>query len=122
MTDLVSATPKPIFKKTHELAKLVRDLKKLSKKAIETLERGLDSEDEKIRMMAAEKLLKYYLDSSKEVNQDELARLLLDVKSSGMIGHGSTAEDDNTPMLNFDDIHPDFKDAEVIDLGDVNKI
>lgn len=124
MSNLVEATPKPLFRKTHELAKLVRDLKKISKKAVDVLEAGLTSQDERVRMMAAEKLLKFYSDSAKEVSEDELKRLLLDVKLGGMIGKGSAADDeDDTPQLDFENINPEFIEAQnVIDLGDVSKI
>jgi hypothetical protein len=123
MGELVPTKEQAVFKKTHELAKLVRDLKKISKKAIEVLERGLDSQDERVRMIAAEKLLKFYTDSAKDVNEDELKRLLLEVKLRGMVGAGSTAqEDDDAPALDFDNISPEFRDVPVVDMGNVNKI
>lgn len=122
MSELVPASPKSMFKKTHELAKLVRDLKKISKKAVDVLEAGLSSNDERVRMMAAEKLLKFYMDSANEVRQDEIKAMLLDIKMNGLIGNGSTAEDDSTPALDFDNISEEFRDSQVIDMGDVNKI
>jgi hypothetical protein len=123
MSELVPTKEQPVFKKTHELAKLVRDLKKISKKAIEVLEKGLDSQDERVRMLAAEKLLKFYTDAAKDVNEDELKRLLLEVKLRGMVGAGSTAqEDEDTPALDFDNISPEFRDVPVIDMGNINKI
>lgn len=124
MSELVPTKQQAIFKKDHELKKLVSSLKKISKKAIETLERGLDSEDERVRMLAAEKLLKFYVDVSNEVNADELKRLLLEVKANGLIGAGSTAqEDDDSPALDFDNISPEFAtDVQVVDMGDVSKI
>jgi hypothetical protein len=125
MSELVTTKEQSVFKKTHELSKLVRDLKKISKKAIEVLEKGLDSQDERVRMIAAEKLLKFYTDSAKDVNEDELKRLLLEVKLRGMVGAGSTAQedDDETPALDFDNISPEFRDSTpVIDMGTINKI
>lgn len=123
MGKIVAAKPKSVFKNTHELSKTVRGLRKISGRALEVLEEGLHSEDEKTRMIAAEKILKFYEVMSKEVNQDALNRLILEVKSSGLIGQGSTAEDDDTPRLDFDNLHPDFVDAEnVVDLSDVSKI
>lgn len=123
MSDLVPASPKPLFKKQHELAKMVKQLNKISKKAVEVLEAGLTSEDERVRMIAAEKLLKFYMDSAEAQRADEIKSLLLDIKLSGMIGNGSTADDDNTPALDFDNISPEFADAQnVVDLGTVNKI
>lgn len=123
MNDVVEAKQQPIFKKPHELTKFVSQLKKISKKALETLERSLDSQDERVRIIAAKELLKFYTDAANEVNADELKRLLLEVKASGLIGAGSTAqEDDDTPVLRFDEITPEFADAAVVDLGTVNKI
>lgn len=121
------AKEQSLFKKTHELAKMLRSIKKVSDKAIKVLEMGLESEDEKIRMQAAQQLLKFYVDTAKEVNQDQINRLILEIKSTGLIGNGSTAnDDDTTPKLDFDSIHPDFRDnatdVEVIDMGSVNKI
>lgn len=122
MSELVPASPKSMFVKKHELTKLLRDLKKLSTKALEVLEAGLSSNDERVRMMAAEKLLKFYTDSADAVRQDEVKSLLLDIKMNGLIGNGSTAEDDSTPALDFDNISEEFRDSQVIDMGTVNKI
>lgn len=127
MGKIVAAKPKSVFKNSHELTKMVRGLRKISGKALEVLEQGLYSEDEKTRMIAAEKILKFYETMAKETNTDALNRLILDVKSSGLIGQGSTADDDNTPVLNFDEIHEDFRDnvvdaENVVDLSDVSKI
>jgi hypothetical protein len=123
MSELVTTKEEPVFRKKHELDKFVKDLKKISKKAIEVLEKGLSSDDERIRMLAAEKLLKFYTDSAKDVNEDELKRLLLEVRFRGMVGAGSTAqEDEDTPSLDFDNISPEFRDVPVIDMGEVNKM
>lgn len=137
MSELVSAKAEPLFvKKTHELDKLVRSLKKISTKAVTVLEAGLSSPDEKIRMMAADKLLKFFMDTSKEVSQDALNRLILEIKANGLIGQGSTAQDDdNTPKLDFDNISPEFLEKETkepveaevvefkyVDMGSINKI
>jgi hypothetical protein len=123
MGELVEARAQPIFKKEHELTDLLKKLKKLSKKTIEVLEQGLESKDERIKQQAANKIMDYLISMSKEVNQDQLARLVLEVKTSGLIGAGSTAtQDDNTPELNFDEIHPDFADAEIVDMSDVKAV
>lgn len=127
MGELVEAKAKPIFTKTHELKPILTKLKKVSKKAIEVLEKALTSDDEKIRVAAAEKLLKFYVDTSKEVNQDEMNRLILEIKTSGMIGQGSTVPEDNAPVLDFDNLHPEFRDKvedaqNVVDLSDVSKL
>lgn len=125
MGKLVSATPKPLFKKINELTKLVKSLKKVSAKAVEVLEAGLYSEDERVRMIAAEKLLKFYADIANDIRQDEIKSLLLEIRVGGMIGHGSTA-DDNTPVLDFDTLNPEFnqdvQDVQVVDMGNVSKL
>jgi hypothetical protein len=124
MSELVPTKEKPLFRKPHELAKLVRDLKKVSKKALDVLEQGLSSQDERVRMLAAEKLLKFYMDSAEAQRADEIKAMLLDIKVNGLIGGGSTAEeDDDTPALDFDNISPEFaQDVQVVDMGNVNKI
>jgi hypothetical protein len=87
------------------------------------LEQGLESTDERIRQQAANKIMDYLINVSKEVNQDQLNRLVLDIKAQGLVGAGTTApEDDNTPKLDFDNIHPDFADAEVVDMSDVRAV
>lgn len=121
------AKQQSMFSSKHELVKMVSSLKKLSAKAIKVLELALESEDEKTRMVAAEKLLKFYYDSAKEVRQDEINNLIMQIKVEGLIGQGSTAEDDNTPVLDFDNLHPQFRDKvedaqNVVDLSDVSKI
>lgn len=123
MGELVETKAQPIFRKEHELADLLKKLKKLSKKTIEVLEQGLESKDERIRQQAANKIMDYLINMSKEVNQDQLSRLVLEVKASGLAGAGSAVpEDDDTPKLDFDNIHPDFKDAEVVDMSDVRAV
>jgi hypothetical protein len=123
MSELVPTKAQPIFRKDHELADLLKRLKKLSKKTIEVLEQGLESTDERIRQQAANKIMDYLINVSKEVNQDQLNRLVLDIKAQGLVGAGTTApEDDNTPKLDFDNIHPDFADAEVVDMSDVRAV
>lgn len=125
------AKSQSLFKSTHELTKMVRSLKKLSEKAIAVLEKALDSQDEKLKVAAAQQLLKFYMDSAKETNQDSLNRLILQVKTEGLIGQGSTVPEDNTPVLDFENLHPQFRDQpvadaenikDVVDLSDVSKI
>jgi hypothetical protein len=122
MSELVPTKAQPIFRKDHELADLLKRLKKLSKKTIEVLEQGLESTDERIRQQAANKIMDYLINVSKEVNQDQLNRLVLEVKTSGLVGAGSSVQEDNTPILNFDEIHEDFRDAEVVDMSDVRAV
>jgi hypothetical protein len=123
MGELVETKAQPIFKKEHELLDVLKKLKKLSKGALAVLEQGLNSEDEKVKHTSAIKILDYYTAIAKEVNQDSLSRLVLDIKAQGLVGAGTTApEDNNTPKLDFDNIHPDFADAEVVDMSDVRAV
>lgn len=120
------AKSQSLFKSTHELTKMMKALKKINDKAIRVLDAAMDSEDEKIRVAAAEKSIKFYADAAKEIRQDEINSTLIEMKL-GLIGQGSTAQDDNTPQLNFDEIHQDFRDnvvdaQNVVDLSDVSKI
>jgi len=116
-----------LFKSTHELTKMMKALKRINDKAIRVLDQAMDSADEKIRVAAAEKSIKFYADAAKEIRQDQINSTLIEMKM-GLIGQGSTVPEDNTPVLNFDELHPDFAnkdvvDAEnVVDLSDVRKI
>jgi hypothetical protein len=74
-------------------------------------------------MLAAEKLLKFYMDSAEAQRADEIKAMLLDIKVNGLIGGGSTAEEgEDAPALDFDNISPEFRDVPVIDMGEVNKM
>lgn len=120
------AKSQSLFKSTHELTKMMKALKKLNDKAILVLDKAMDSTDEKIRVAAAEKTIKFYADAAKEIRQDEINSTLIEMKL-GLIGQGSTAQEDNTPQLNFDEIHQDFRDnvvdaQNVVDLSDISKI
>lgn len=121
------AKQQSLFKSTHELKKLLSGLKRISEEALAVLVAGLHSEDEKLRLQAAQQILKFQVDVAKEINQDSINRLILQVKTEGLIGQGSTVPEDNTPVLNFDEIHPQFRDKvedaqNVVDLSDVSKI
>ncbi len=122
MSEVVPASEKPLFSKKHELLTMLKSLKKASKRAIEVLETHLESEDEKIAQAAATTLVKLYRDVANDVREDEIRALLLDIKSSGLIGNGTTSEDDDTPVLDFDNLNPEFLDAEVVDMKEVSKI
>lgn len=121
------AKSQSLFKKKHELSRSVAELKKLLPEALKVLAEAMKSQDEKIKVGAAEKVLKFHADAVKEIRQDEINTTLIEMKM-GLIGQGSTVPEDNTPVLNFDELHPDFAnkdvvDAEnVVDLSDVSKI
>jgi hypothetical protein len=122
MSEFVPTKAQPIFKKEHELLGVLKKLKKLTAKALEVLEQGLNSEDEKLRHSSAKLIIDYYTATAKEVNNDQLSRLVLDIKAQGLVGAGTTAQEDNTPILNFDEIHEDFRDAQIVDMSDVRAV
>lgn len=68
------------LKDSVDLKSVHTKLKGVSKKAIETLEKALDSEDEKIASSAAIKLLELGVQVAKEINSDKLTRLIAKVK------------------------------------------
>lgn len=75
------------FIQTHKLSPLQKRLKKISNKAIEVLEAILEDENSstKEKMDASDKLLKMYIDVTKELNNDGLKRTLLQIKVDGGI-------------------------------------
>lgn len=89
-----------------KLDKLLRELVKHGKKAVEVLVEVLDSEkvDLKTKMAAATKLLEFQVSVAKEVSTDQLQRLIAEVKlvknpSKRLVPgeeHGQ-----NTPLVDF---------------------
>lgn len=66
-----------------KLDKLLRSLGTASKAAITALEDALKSQDEKVRVAAADKLLAFYIATAKEVNNDQIQRLIAEIKLNG---------------------------------------
>ena len=101
------------IRKRHELDKLFKALQELSPKAIELLEGILEDVELpiKIRFEAAQTLLNKQIDTAKQINADEMQRLIAEYKfnrDGGRlkgIGNGSTVDDDDdTPLLDFDNV------------------
>jgi HEAT repeat protein len=63
-----------------QLQKLSKELSKASKEAIEILLSLLTSKDERIRMQAAIKLLEFEIDVKKAISQDQMQRLIAEIK------------------------------------------
>ena len=123
MSDIIQATPKPVFTVKHELQKLSTDLKKVNKRAVETLEELLKDPDPKVKLQAARELVRMYIHVADLVRKDTVQAKLLDMKLNGaLVGNGSTAGDDDTPALDFNNISEEFRDTEVFDMSDVGKI
>lgn len=92
-----------------KLDKLLRSLDKASKAAVAALESALTSTDEKIRVAAADKLLAFYVATAKEVNNDQIQRLIAELKLNGGRGkrlvelpNGDTKP--NRPLVDFQTI------------------
>lgn len=86
----------------HDLKATLRKLTKVSDEAIEVLVSLLGSTDERIRMTAADKLLGFQVDISDRIEKDAFQRLLARARL-GNLG-GSSDPEDNTPLVDFDNI------------------
>jgi hypothetical protein len=95
------------LKGKHELARLLKSLDKASQAAVDLLIRTMEnSEDEKLRAACAKDLLTFYAAVSKQISDDDMARLVAEVKLGG--GRGRTLKltpgEPEKPALNFDEI------------------
>lgn len=69
-----------------QLKKLAKELSKASKEAIEVLLALLSSTDEKVRMTAAMKLIEFDIDVKKAISQDQMQRLIAEIKLNRQAG------------------------------------
>lgn len=63
-----------------DLKPIARKLAPASKKAIEVLITLMESKDEKIKLAAATKLLESHVDVEKQISQDQMQRLIAEIK------------------------------------------
>lgn len=63
-----------------QLKKLFKDVSKATKEAVDVLIACLGSNDEKVRMNAATKLLEFQVSIAKEINQDQFQRMIAEIK------------------------------------------
>lgn len=85
----------------HDLATTGRKVAQLSDKALEVLEQGLYSEDEKTRMDCARTLIKLNIDISKIINEDAMNRLIAEFR----VNQGNLPQPkDVTPLVDFSKI------------------
>lgn len=85
----------------HDLATTGRKVAQLSDKALEVLEQGLYSEDEKTRMDCARTLIKMNIDISKIINEDAMNRLIAEFR----VNQGNPPQPkDVTPLVDFSKI------------------
>lgn len=115
--------PKTTFLKTkgHELDKAIKQTARYLPRALETLIHICtnDKADDKERRMAAEAIVTAHYKMIDQKDKDQISRLEKEIDKLGLLGGGSTAEDeeeddDDTPVLDFDNIHPDFVDVESV--------
>jgi hypothetical protein len=101
------------LKDEHELTKLAKALDKASKKAVDFLTSVLEDEkaDSLRRQQAAERILTFVLAANKQINDDNMARLIAQAKLGGAKGQpiplGEGGKPTNTlpgPKLDFDNV------------------
>lgn len=104
--------------KGHDLDKAIKQSGRYLATALETLVFvATDKQvDPKERRQAAESILKLHKDMVGQRDKDEIERLTKEVEVLKLVGQGTTdheeEEDDDTPQLDFDNIHPDFAEDE----------
>lgn len=85
----------------HDLAATGRKVAQLSTKALEVLEKGLFSDDEKTRLDCARTLIKLNIDISKIINEDAMNRLIAEFRFNQ---EGLPQPKDVTPLVDFSKI------------------
>ena len=84
-----------------DLKRLLKDVAKQSKTAVEALVGLLGSKDEKTRLAAAKALLELQVTVAKEINADEVNRLIAEVKLTGASKALIPVEEDDRPLVDF---------------------
>jgi len=105
---VVKETTPSFIRRTGELTKTQKRLSKLSESMIDFLLSKVEDEgvDLKLRMQYADKLLSYHVDVSKLVNQDNLQRMVAEIKIAGKLPLSGDASGNKTtqPVIDFDNI------------------
>lgn len=92
---------------TLQLKALAKLVARTNKKSVDALEKLLESKDEKIVMQAAIKLLELDIDIKKAMSQDQIQRLIAEIKlnrglkTSQLKLEGDDADEDDTPIVDF---------------------
>lgn len=84
-----------------DLKRLLRDVARQSRPAVDALVELLASKDAKIKLAAAKALLELNINVATAINDDQLKRLIAETK----IGNGPKRlvdADSNAPLVNFD--------------------
>lgn len=88
-----------------DLKRLLRDVARQSKNAVEALVKLLDSKDEKIQLTAAKALLELQVNVADKINSDQLNRLIAEMKLNGAgTKRLVNAEQENRPLVDFSTI------------------
>ena len=100
--------PMSFIKDSNELTKLLKKLEKATPKAVDVIEDIMEnSDDDKMRMAAATKLLEFQVATSKEINTQNMQNMIAEIKlnrdSGGTrgIGYGDASESSNVPLVDF---------------------
>lgn len=93
-------------RQNHPLKKLLASLTKESEDAIEVILKIMNDKevDDKTRLAAASKLLDLQRQVAQDINQDELQRLIANVKFGGP--KQLEVDDDDTPDVDFTQVLP----------------
>lgn len=99
-------TPEVIsfIRKSGELSKLLRRSDRVAVDALKFLEDTMNDEkaDLKLRVACAKEIVGINIDTAKIVNQDNLQRMVAQLKLNP--GQGNLVEKDSTPVLDFDTV------------------
>lgn len=90
-----------------DLKRLLREVSRQSKPAVDALVLLLASKDEKIRLTAAIKLLELQVSVAKEINTDQIQRLIAELKYNPTGKKNLVAVDDDDsdkPLVDFHNI------------------
>lgn len=88
----------------HELKKLLTSFDKESHTVLKVLIKLLDSQDEKIRLDACKLFYSTQLDATKQINDDDLRRLVANAQFKGPKELEVDEPEDNTPLVDFTNI------------------
>ncbi len=100
----VHLEPKPLTfrrKQNHPLSKLLREISKETPEAVKKLVDLMDSENEKIALGAASKLVDMQIDIANAIEKDDITRTLAEIKLNGPQQLGEVDDEDDTPKIDF---------------------
>ena len=93
-------------KQNHPLTTILKKLNKEAEGAVEMLVTLMTAKesDDKTKLAAASKLLEFQRQAAQDINQDELQRMIANIKFGGP--KQLTYEDDATPDVDFTQVLP----------------